>query len=122
MPKDYSPTNWYWIVGGDGTRLYSSAAGDYVQPNNAAYIAWSSDGTLPTRITSEAELGEVLSAYSLRPVAANVLDGYQDTQSRQLTIQIVAKVLLWCVNQIRAQQSQPTLNAAQFRAFVKTLL
>lgn len=85
-------------------------------------MAWVSDGTIPTRIASEAELGEVLAAYSLRPAAANVLDGYQDSQSKQLTIQVVAKVLLWCVNEIRTLKGQPTVTGAQFRAFLKGLM
>ncbi|RYY67703.1 MAG: hypothetical protein EOO12_00155 [Chitinophagaceae bacterium] len=122
MAKPYSPHDWYWFVAGDETRVYSSANGEYLAVADPTFTQWASDGTAPTRISSETELGEVLAAYSLRPVAANVLDGYQDTQSRQLTIQVVAKVLLWCVNEIRTLKGQSTISAAQFRAFVKGLM
>lgn len=27
---NYNPLDWYWIVGGDETKVYSSNAGDYV--------------------------------------------------------------------------------------------
>lgn len=64
----------------------------------------------------------MLAPYSLRPTAANVLDGYQDTQSRKLTIEIVAKVLLWLVNEVRTLKGQQTISAAGFRAFVKGLM
>lgn len=118
----FNPQNWYWAVAGATTLVYSSAAGDYVQASDPTYVAWRESGGLPTQIANEAELGEVLAAYSLRPAAANVLDGYQDTQSRQLTIQVVAKILLWLVNEVRTLKGQPTVNAAQFRAFVKGLM
>lgn len=118
----YDPTDWYWIVASDETKLYSSKAGDYVQPSNAAYVAWQANGGIPTRIGSAADLGEVLAQYSLRPANAAVLDSYQDRQSRELTIQVVAKVLLWCVNEIRTLKGQPTVNAGQFRAFLKGLM
>lgn len=65
MQKLYAPSNWYWIVNGDETKVYSSLLGEYVQPDDAAYIEWLSDGTLPTRIANEAELSDVLRPYGL---------------------------------------------------------
>lgn len=120
--KTFNPANWYWIVGGDETKLFSSASGNYVQPSNATYVAWLADGTLPTRIASEAELGEVLAPYSIRPVAATVLDGYQDVQARKLTIEVVAKVLFNLANEVRSLKGQQALTAAQFRNYVKGLM
>ena len=122
MPKAFDPLNWYWIIGADETRVYSSASGDMVQVSNAAYVDWLSDGTLPTNIASKAELGEVLAPYSVRPTDVDVLDGYQDTQSRKLTLEIVAKVLFNYANEIRALKGQAPIKANQFRAFVKGLM
>lgn len=53
----YTPRNWYWIVGGDETRFWSSAAGGYV-------------GALPqgahaTQVESEAVLTAVLRNHNL---------------------------------------------------------
>lgn len=48
------PTDWFWIVGGDESRAWSSAAGAYV-------TTWPADAV--TRIVSETELSEVLSGY-----------------------------------------------------------
>lgn len=56
MPE-YNPFDWYWIVGGDESRLWSSAAG--------AWVDEMPDGAGVTRIASEAELDEVLAAYGL---------------------------------------------------------
>lgn len=116
---DFDPRNWYWIVNGSKTQVYSSAAGDYVPVANATYQAWLAAGGLATRIATEAELGEVLAPYSLRPAAANVLDGYKDAHAKKLTLEIVAKILLFLVNEVRTLKGQPTVNASQFRAFVK---
>ena len=122
MSIPFNPQAWYWIVGGDETRVFSSASGNYVQPSNAAYLAWVESGGIPSRIASEAELGEVLAPYSIRPIAATVLDGYQDVQARKLTIEVVAKVLFNLANEIRALKGQSTLTAAQFRNYVKGLM
>lgn len=120
--KPYNPADWYWIVGGDGTKVFSSASGSMVPVSNATYQAWLADGTLPTRIASKAELGDVLAPYSVRPTDADVLDGYQDTQARKLTIEVVAKVLFNLANEVRALKGQQALTAAQFRAYVKGLM
>lgn len=120
--SEFNPLDWYWVVNGATEEVYASKSGGFVSVNNPAYVAWLAAGDRPTRIASEAELGEVLAAYSVRPVAASVLDGYQDTQSRQLTLQVVAKVLLWCVNEIRTLKGQQTITGAQFRNFIKGLM
>lgn len=63
----YNPIDWFWIVGGDESRAWSSAAGTYVAsyPNDRL-----------TRILSEQELTDVLRPYGLAgpyvPVPASV--------------------------------------------------
>jgi hypothetical protein len=52
----YSPTNWFWIVGGDTSRAWSSAANAYVADYSADRVS---------RIASEDELSEVLRPYQL---------------------------------------------------------
>ena len=120
--KTYDPFNWYWVVNGSTTQVYSSATGGYVPVADATFVDWKADGTLPTNIASEAELGEVLAPYNIRPVSANVLDAYQDTQARKLTLEVVAKVLFQLVNEIRVLKGQSQITAAQFRAYVKGLM
>lgn len=119
--KTYDPTNWYWIVAGDESRAFSSAAGNYVPANNAAFAAWKADGTVPTRIASEVELGEVLADARVRPAdaAATVADAFKDRHARELTLQVVAKWMLWATNEIRTLKGQAPVSAAQFRAFLK---
>lgn len=120
--KIYDPPDWYWIVNDDETKVFSSSVGDYVQSDDATYRAWGADGTQPTRIASEEELGEVLAEYQIRPAAANVLDGYKDKHSRKITIEVIAKVLFAYANEIRALKGQQPINAAQFRQYVKGLM
>jgi hypothetical protein len=119
----FNPKNWYWRVAGDDTKVYSSAAGDYVPVADAAYQAWLLDPEhRTTNIASEAELGEVLSRYSLRPIAAQVLDGYTETQAKKLTLEVVAKILFYLTNEVRALKGQQPVTAQQFKTFVKGLL
>ena len=58
----YTPGNWYWIVAGDESRVYSSARARYVPPDDPIYTAWLQSGRLPTRIASERDLVDVLLA------------------------------------------------------------
>lgn len=120
--KDYNPSDWYWVVAGSTTQVYSSVVGNYVPVTDPAFVAWKTDGTSPTNIASEADLGEVLASVHARPVAANVLDIYQDTQARRLTLEVVAKVLFNLVNEIRVLKGQQQITAQQFRTYLKGLM
>ena len=64
---EYDPANWCWVVAGAKQQVYSSKAGDYVPVDDSAYEAWRAAGGEPTSIASEAELGDVLAPYALRP-------------------------------------------------------
>jgi hypothetical protein len=118
----FNPRNWYWRVAGSDTQRYSSSIGDYVAVSDATYLAWIASGGVPTNILNEAELGEVLAQYSLRPIAANVLDGYKESQATKLTVEVVAKILLWLINEIRTLKGQPVITAQQFKTFIKDQL
>lgn len=127
--KPYDPRNWYWIVNGNETRVYSSLSGDYVTTSNPIYMAWLEDGTLPTRIASEAELGEVLSPHRVRPAAPNVLDAYLSTQAQEQVDLVQFKIAFNHENRLRAIEralnlngNPPNLAPAQARAAVKVLL
>lgn len=71
----YTPQNWYWTIGGDETRAWSSAARDYV-------AEWPEDHA--TRIANEVELYEVLARVGMANRAP----------SRAFTIQEVRDALL----------------------------
>jgi len=80
--KIYTVFDWYWIVGGDSSRVYSSRLRDYVLPTDAAYVEWAADGTVPVEIDTEHSLGGVMAvSNALRPIPAGVLAGYQDGMS-----------------------------------------
>lgn len=53
---EYSPRNWFWIVGGDESRAWSSAAGAYVTDYPIGQT---------TRIANEVELYDVLAKAGL---------------------------------------------------------
>lgn len=58
----YNVKNWYWIVAGSTTEVYSSAAAEYVSVTDATYEAWLAAGNIPTKIDSEESLQGVFSA------------------------------------------------------------
>ena len=120
MTKIYDPADWYWIVGGSTTQVYSSkpAVRDYVPVADPAYVAWLADGTLPTNIDTEASLGEVLYPYRLRPIATGVLAGYLDEQMRQIVLQPDFKV--WV--DVYATVLHPTPDETQIRTRIRNLL
>lgn len=61
----YTPANWYWIVAGSTTLVWSSAATAYVALTDATYQAWLAAGNVPTPIDSEASLAQVLALRGL---------------------------------------------------------
>jgi hypothetical protein len=65
--QEYVAHDWYWIVGGDETRVYASARQAFVPAGDAVYSAWLDDGHLPTRIASMADLEDVLRAANVPP-------------------------------------------------------
>jgi hypothetical protein len=121
--KTYDPANWYWIVGGNEAQVFSSAVGNYVPANDATFLAWKADGTLPTRIASEAELGEVLADARVRPNRAAILDAYKGQHAKRMTDEVQTKALLWCINEIRALKGEAALTTgAAIRTFLKDLM
>ena len=56
----YNPANWYWIVGGSTTQVFSSVVGNYVPVTDATYVAWLASGGKPTPIDTEQNLYQVL--------------------------------------------------------------
>jgi hypothetical protein len=59
---NYSPSNWYWIVAGSTTQVWSSARVQYVPVTDATYVAWLAAGGVPTKIDSAGSLWQVLVA------------------------------------------------------------
>jgi len=120
--KDYRAQDWYWRVGGDPGQVFSSKTGDFVPINNAAFLAWCADGTVPTSIDTAANLGGVLAPYLLRPVHTEVLDGYLEAQCDTAVVKLLFKLIFKMNNDIRELKGQTPLTAAQARAFVKSQL
>ena len=120
--KPYDPANWYWFVARDKTKAFSSASGDYVPANNATFIAWLADGTRPTNIASETELGEVLAPYGIRPMNAGVLDGYTSAHADNEMGKVIFKVIFNQENRIRALEGKQPVTMAQVRSAVKALM
>lgn len=55
----YNPNQWFWFVGGDTTKVFSSAAGTYVMANDPSYLAFA-ENARASNIASEDELIDLL--------------------------------------------------------------
>jgi hypothetical protein len=126
MPAPFTASDWYWIVAGSTTQVYASKIGNYVPVADATYQAWLAAGMEPTKIASEAELGEVLVPYSLRPIPPGILQGYDDTIVKELdTMKIMrafSLTMLDEINLLRAEHSLAARTPAQLRAAVRAKL
>lgn len=65
MRHAFDIKNWFWVVGGDESRAWSSAAGSYVPE-------WCEDRA--TRITTEEELAGILAGYGRSIVRPDVVN------------------------------------------------
>jgi hypothetical protein len=84
--KPFNRHDWYWIVGADATRVYSSKACDYVAASDPTFVSWAADGTPPGKTDSEAQLGASLATdQTLRPIPQGVLDGFIDNTLNSIT-------------------------------------
>jgi hypothetical protein len=120
--KIYSPNDWYWFVGGDKTKVFSSKLGDYVSSDDVTFVAWASDGTKPTDIDTEEALGQVLAPYLIRPVHASVLDGYTGAQAAEVAADPSFKVIFSLMKQVASLQGTTPPTAAQALDATKALL
>lgn len=119
---DYNPQNWYWVVGGDQSKVFSSASGTYVAPTDPTYLAWVTAGGVPTNIDTAANLGAVLAPFLARPTDATVLDGYTSTQAAQVLQHLMFKIAFNHENRIRALEGKGAITAQQAMAIVKALM
>ena len=122
----YDPADWYWIVGGSTTQVYSSKVGDFVPVAYMLYVAWLTSGQIytpprqPTRIDTETNLAVVLAGHFRRPIPPAMLDSYKEAQAATYTpVDVTPKILHYMLNEIRDLQSKPPLTFEQFRQAVK---
>lgn len=73
----YTPHDWFWIVGDDETRAWSSAAGAYVTTFDVGRV---------TRIASEAELDDVLRRLGLASPQRTAADVLRESVRRQCAL------------------------------------
>lgn len=122
--RPFNIFDWYWIVGGDATKVYSSKVGDYVPSTDPTFVAWqdnNGDPTPPTVIDSEINLGIVLATAQARPQVAGVLDGYTSQLADDAVKIVCFKIEFNHENRIRALEGRPTISVQQFRNAIKAL-
>jgi hypothetical protein len=59
------PFDWYWFIGGDRSRVYSSARQAYFPISDMAYLAWAKTFGNTSSIATEAEMLAILATYGI---------------------------------------------------------
>jgi hypothetical protein len=120
--SSYNPSNWYWIVAGSTTQVYSSAADNYVPVADAIYQTWLAAGNSPTAIDSEQSLADVLAAAG-EPLPPGTV--VSDTQKNAWFADVPRAVQVWSFdidNRVRVVEGLPTRTLQQFKNYVKGLM
>ncbi len=117
----YTASNWYWIVAGSTTQVFSSARAMYVPVTDATYVAWIAAGGNPTRIASEAELFGVLtdSFPAGLPAGAGGTGAYHLDATTQ---NYLTRARNNSLEEIDAWLDANTGNVTQIRAIIKMLV
>lgn len=121
--RTYEIGDWYWTVGGDEARAYSSAVRDYVPADDAAFVAFVADGNAPIAVDTEFNLGLALGTLPLNqaPLPAGIYEGYRSANANNIVYDATFPVLLDHENRIRGLAGQETLTPEQFAALIAKL-
>lgn len=125
MTKSFDAKNWYWFVGGGQTKAYSSLSGNYVPSNDQTFVSWQEDGTLPTNIDTEANLGAVLAPYHpdvTRPIPTGIVSSYQQEQADDIFKHKLIKFLFVLHNRVRALEGQAPHTIQQAKNYFRGLM
>lgn len=93
--------DWFWIVGGDESRAWSSAAGTYVSEYPADRL---------TRIASEEDLSDVLRPYGLSGPHVSPADVKAEAQRRIIVLTGAADLQSCLIKQLNASMRAIELN------------
>jgi hypothetical protein len=113
--------DWYWKVGTDIRKVFSSARGIYVPTEDEIYIAWLDAGHIPTLIDNNDSLGVVMKDIRQRPVDANVLAAYQGAVSSIPDI-VNFPVLLDLHNRVRVLEGHAPQTGDEYRDYIASIV
>jgi hypothetical protein len=119
----YTPQNWYWRVGGDQNRVWSSAAGGYVPLTDLAFQAWLDlHERGPTRIGTEQQLWDVLADAGVAlPGNTTASDEAKDRRIGTVD-RVMFEMMFNHENRIRTLENRTTITKAQFIGYIKGLI
>lgn len=61
----FNPLDWYWVVAGSDTQVYSSKRHEYVSVSDSQYVTWRATFGIPSHILTEAEMLSILAMFGL---------------------------------------------------------
>lgn len=131
-PILFDPASWYWIVGSDTTRVYSSAQQPdqsgpvgYVPTRDPTYLAWRADPShVTSQIATEQDLWDYLNGRVLNatPPTSTSTDAAKDQRINTQLSEIIYQIAFSHENRIRALEGQGAITHDQFLSRVKALM
>lgn len=115
----FRASNWYWIVAGSTSQVYTSSANSFVASTNAVYQTWIAANNKATRIDTLQNLADVLVQAGL-PFPPGVTASSDELKS-SLFDNIPRAVQVWAFavdNRVRALEGSSARTPAQFKAYV----
>lgn len=115
--------DWYWAISGNNTQVYSSKLANYVLLNDPAFLLFLSFGNIPTKISTESDLFDLLSEKF--PVGLINTPAAQD-KKKSMAISNLDKVTFAILfnheNRIRVLEGKPQITQLQFIAGIKLFI
>lgn len=118
--RPYDPSDWYWKIGGNATRFWSSAACAYVTELPDGWHATAEDAIatgiprdeaqLPATALDEADLSARLRRYGLQGPIADIADVKAEAQRRIIALTGTATLLDCIIKQSNANMRANELN------------
>jgi hypothetical protein len=122
MPSPYRAADWYWIVAGSTTQVYTSARTTYVPVEDATYQAWLAVGNYPSRIASEQELWDVLNAAGVPLPAGAAASDTEKTRLVNTVDRVSLQIAFNHENRLRVLEGRAAVTMSQFITAIKSLL
>lgn len=122
-PNAVDLTNWYWIVAGSTTQVYSSAAVAYVPVTDPIYLAWISNSlNKPLSIAVEQDLFDQLSDAGIAIPAIATISDQEKTRLISRADKTIFKLLFNHENRIRVLEGKAAITKAQFISAIKSIM
>jgi hypothetical protein len=122
----FDPANWYWIVGGSTSQVYSTTFASYVSVTDATYLTWLSANPShqPSRVATEQQLWDYLHGRvgAGTPDTASSTEAAKTERLQEQIKDAIYQLGLDHENRLRAVEGQLPVSQAELLVNIKTMM